>query len=139
MWKLKLLPYIKQSILIVSTLIFCSSVGLAAEEKATAASENTAAVTAPVKLPQWQTPPNVESISFSLSPGGVGFQIWGGPKPDLRLFFEELLPACFERTLEIDQLKGTAALQWILTGPRRSAAGYCRHTERSSSANGKMA
>jgi O-glycosyl hydrolase len=68
-------------------------------------------------LPEWQTPADTEGTAFELGGGQGEFHAWGRDK-DLRIFFDEFLPALFERTLVLDELRPDSELQWIFTGQR---------------------
>jgi hypothetical protein len=68
-----------------------------------------------VPLPDWHAPGDVESTALNLDERSA-VSPWGA-KRQARLYFDELLPACFERTLMIDGLKQTP-VGWIFTGPR---------------------
>ena len=69
-----------------------------------------------VELPTWT----------GAGAGGDGFEFPGAPSPRTkwivpgppRKYFDEWLPALFERTVEIEDLGGNAQLRWIFTGPR---------------------
>ncbi len=66
-------------------------------------------------LPEWRTPDGVESTAFELGAGRGEFQAWGRGR-DLRVFFDEFLPALFERTIVLDEFGPGAELSWIFTG-----------------------
>ena len=66
-------------------------------------------------LPEWRTPDGVEATAFELGAGKGEFQAWGRGR-DLRVFFDELLPALFERTIVLDEFGPGAELSWIFTG-----------------------
>jgi O-glycosyl hydrolase len=66
-------------------------------------------------LPQWQAPGDVQSTPFEIGGGKGEFHAWGRSK-DRRIFFNEFLPALFERTIELDGLGPGGELQWIFTG-----------------------
>jgi len=56
-------------------------------------------------------------IAFRLDPSLIR-ETWGGGK-QARQFFEEQLPACFERTLKFSRWGDAGGrLDWIFTGPR---------------------
>ncbi len=57
----------------------------------------------------------MENIPIQLDEKSV-VSPWGTEKQS-RLYFDELLPACFERTIKIDTLKDTE-VDWIFTGPK---------------------
>lgn len=72
-------------------------------------------------LPDWTAPAaaDVEATPFEIG-GEAKFKVWGwGSGGAHREFFDELLPAVFERTLVLDtcDLAG-GRLEWILTGER---------------------
>lgn len=57
---------------------------------------------------RWQIPLDRASI-----------EVWGRGSERPRVYFEEWMPALFERTLRLDEpLAAGVALEWILTGPR---------------------
>lgn len=66
-------------------------------------------------LPEWQTPADVEATAFELGGGQGEFEAWGRGR-DARVFFDELLPALFERTIELAELRSDSQLLWIFTG-----------------------
>lgn len=69
-----------------------------------------------VELPSWTAPLDCDAVSFHLGQAAPKFKIWGGGV-GARHYFDELLPALFERTLEIETV-GDGALEWIFTGDR---------------------
>jgi O-glycosyl hydrolase len=66
--------------------------------------------------PEWQIPDGVEGTAFELGAGKGEFQAWGRGR-DLRVFFDEFLPALFERTIALEEFGPGAELSWIFTGP----------------------
>jgi O-glycosyl hydrolase len=57
------------------------------------------------------------AVAFRLDPSLIR-ETWGGGK-QARQFFDEQLPACFERTLKISRWgEAGGRLDWIFTGPR---------------------
>jgi O-glycosyl hydrolase len=55
--------------------------------------------------------------SFEFTAATAAYEVWGAGT-QRRAFADELLPACFERTLALDELAADQPLQWIFTGPR---------------------
>lgn len=76
-----------------------------------AAAENTIA-----ELPSWTAPRDCVAVPFQLEQAGPKIKIWGGGA-GARHYFDELLPALFERTLEIETADD-GGLEWIFTGDR---------------------
>jgi hypothetical protein len=68
-------------------------------------------------LPKWQAPSDVQATGFELGGGKGEFRAWGRGR-DNRVFFEELLPAVFERTIELERAESDVDLMWIFTGER---------------------
>ncbi|MBN2313597.1 MAG: hypothetical protein JXM79_06680 [Sedimentisphaerales bacterium] len=68
-------------------------------------------------LPEWQLPANIRQTPFEIGEGKGEFHAWGRGR-DLRVFFDEFLPALFERTIVLDELVPDTKLLWIFTGPR---------------------
>ncbi|MHC4477059.1 MAG: glycoside hydrolase [Planctomycetota bacterium] len=66
-------------------------------------------------LPQWKAPTAVEAIDFELGPGKGEYKAWGRDQ-ERRVFFDEFLPALFERTLVLDRFDPNSELIWIFTG-----------------------
>lgn len=64
---------------------------------------------------QWQAPANVRDTAFELGAGKGEFHAWGQGR-DFRFFFDEFLPALFERTIVLDEFNVESELQWIFTG-----------------------
>ncbi|MGN6554909.1 MAG: hypothetical protein ACTHLW_14475 [Verrucomicrobiota bacterium] len=61
--------------------------------------------------------PLLESVArFELDPSKSRESWGGGSEP--RAFVDELLPACFERTLKLNRWEGNTGFHWVLTGPR---------------------
>ena len=46
------------------------------------------------------------------------FRAWGRGRSESRRFFDERLPALFERTLILDRIEKHPTIRWIFTGPR---------------------
>ncbi len=67
-------------------------------------------------LPEWQLPTDVRVTTFELGEGKGEFHAWGRGR-DLRVFFDEFIPALFERTIVLDELVPGTKLLWIFTGP----------------------
>lgn len=60
----------------------------------------------------------VPLASFQIPDPKGGVDIWLKGRKARPVFFEEWLPACFERTLSFERREpGGAALEWIFTGP----------------------
>jgi O-glycosyl hydrolase len=84
-----------------------------------------------IPLPRWNPPAaaSVERFLFDVSPGNLQEGHWrvaGVP----RRYFDELLPAIFERTLVIDRLQSReSGLDWIFTG---GLGGFTIHADGSS-------
>lgn len=73
----------------------------------------------PIAIPDWQGPAKGNRQPFRIGVDARQVNIWGrGAKPE-RVYFDEFLPALFERTLLLDtlDLQG-GALEWIFTGDR---------------------
>jgi O-glycosyl hydrolase len=68
-------------------------------------------------LPDWQRRADFEDKAFELGEGKGEFHAWGRGR-DFRVFFDEFLPALFERTIVLDEFKPSSELLWIFTGPR---------------------
>jgi hypothetical protein len=68
-------------------------------------------------LPQWKASAAVEAINFELGPGKGEYKAWGRDR-ERRMFFDEFLPALFERTLvlDLDRVDPNNELVWIFTG-----------------------
>ncbi len=56
-----------------------------------------------------------ETIEFELGAGKGEFQSWGRGR-DLRVFFDEFLPALFERTIVLEDIDPNSRLLWTFTG-----------------------
>jgi len=92
---------IKQSIIILITCVLII--------------KTTGTINAKQTLPRWQAPENLKATAFELAPGKGLFEAWGTGK-DYRIFFEEFLPAFFERTIVLEKFQTKGNLQWIFTG-----------------------
>jgi len=68
-------------------------------------------------LPDWQHPANLSATAFELGEGKGEFYAWARGR-DLRIFFDEFLPALFERTIVLDEFNPETELHWIFTGPQ---------------------
>ena len=68
-------------------------------------------------LPDWQRPASLSDTAFELGEGKGEFHAWGRGR-DLRVFFDECLPALFERTIVLDEYTPETELLWIFTGPQ---------------------
>jgi O-glycosyl hydrolase len=64
---------------------------------------------------QWQAPADVRGTTFELGAGESEFYSWGRGR-DFRFFFDEFLPALFERTIVLEEFDAGSELQWIFTG-----------------------
>jgi len=73
-----------------------------------------------IALPtNWRPPAEVQNIAFELGGDKGQFHAWGQGSPDKRVFFDEFLPALFERTLTLEKFElKDGSLEWIFTGPR---------------------
>jgi len=70
-----------------------------------------------VALPDWRPDGASQATPVVMDAEAASYQTWGAGT-QRRWYADELLPACFERTLAIDRLDGKGPLQWIFTGPR---------------------
>lgn len=68
-------------------------------------------------LAAWQRPASVMATPFELGEVAPKFAIWGGGG-GVRHYFDDLLPALFERTLELEKLDAKSELVWMFTGER---------------------
>ena len=72
-------------------------------------------------LPEWHIPANVTGTDFELGADKGEFYSWGRGR-DFRFFFDEFLPALFERTIVLNEFDSSVGavreppLQWIFTG-----------------------
>ncbi|MHC4754694.1 MAG: glycoside hydrolase family 30 beta sandwich domain-containing protein [Planctomycetota bacterium] len=66
-------------------------------------------------LPGWSEPDGVEKTVFELGKGKGQFKAWG-KQTENRFFFNEFLPALFERTLVLKKISPGCKLEWIFTG-----------------------
>jgi O-glycosyl hydrolase len=64
---------------------------------------------------QNRPPADVRKTTFELGAGEGEFYSWGRGR-DYRFFFDEFLPAFFERTIVLDEFDADSELQWIFTG-----------------------
>jgi O-glycosyl hydrolase len=64
---------------------------------------------------QWQAPADVRGTTFELGAGESEFYSWDRGR-DFRFFFDEFLPALFERTIVLEEFDAGSELQWIFTG-----------------------
>ncbi len=79
----------------------------------------TQAIEVPVTLPSWSCPDGWTTVRFRLGGGVAPHQIWGTGKVSSRSYFDEWLPALFERTLVLEELDLQGeTLSWIFTGPQ---------------------
>jgi hypothetical protein len=68
------------------------------------------------QLSQWQRPDDVQAVAFQLGRGKGTYERWGLGR-EHGVFFEEFLPALFERTLVLNsEVDNIVALAWIFTG-----------------------
>jgi hypothetical protein len=65
---------------------------------------------------------------FELSPATAPYLVWGAGT-QRRAFADELLPACFERTLALDEFSAAQPLRWVFTGPRAGITVFIRTNE----------
>lgn len=79
---------------------------------------------APLPKGEWSEPESgYIQEAFILNEGGPERAGWGGYSPytlNERRYFNEFLPALFERTLVIDSLADTRGFKWIFTSTRTS-------------------
>jgi len=66
--------------------------------------------------------------AVQLDPGTAAYEVWGAGQ-QRRAFADELLPACFERTLEIEEFSAEEPLRWVFTGPRAGVTVFIRTNE----------
>ena len=72
-----------------------------------------------IALPVWERSGAVEGQSFGLNAAAPKVQIWGRRAESPRAFFDEFLPALFERTLVLEGVDlGDGALEWVFNGER---------------------
>ncbi|MBN1421858.1 MAG: hypothetical protein JXP34_23995 [Planctomycetes bacterium] len=68
-----------------------------------------------IDLPEWSPPAGAEGQTFALGTGEV--RVWGRGREAPRAYFDEFLPALFERTLAFEDLDlAGGAIEWIFTG-----------------------
>ncbi|UCG47006.1 MAG: hypothetical protein JSU94_16085 [Phycisphaerales bacterium] len=67
-------------------------------------------------LPQLQRPDGLSRTVFELGGEKGAYERWGLGK-EHGVFFEEFLPALFERTLVLNEADSATELAWIFTGP----------------------
>ncbi|UCD27692.1 MAG: hypothetical protein JSV03_11340 [Planctomycetota bacterium] len=74
----------------------------------------------PLKPSAWQPSAHPQEISFSIGSKFMKYRISKHGDKAARLYFDEFVPALFERTLMFDeiQLQDDEALEWIFTGDR---------------------
>jgi hypothetical protein len=64
------------------------------------------------------------AVTFRFDPAMEKIAVWGRGAELPRVYFEEWLPALFERTLVFERFEpGEAALEWIFTGERAGRMG----------------
>lgn len=73
-----------------------------------------------VDLASWKEPEKLApGQTFAMDPDQRTVEVWGRGNEPPRIYFDEFLPALFERTLTLNTCElGDAALEWIFTGPR---------------------
>ena len=72
-----------------------------------------------VELPAWEMSSAVDGQPFDLDAGAPKVQIWGRRAEPPRAFFDEFLPALFDRTLVLQEVDlGDGALEWVFNGER---------------------
>lgn len=73
-----------------------------------------------IKLPDWQRPLDVRQTTFELGDGKGYFKSWGVHRPQktYQFYFDEFLPALFERTLAFEKFEPDSGLEWMFTGQR---------------------
>ena len=75
----------------------------------------------PLPKGAWSEPVGGYSVdSFSLGAGETHRGGWGGYSPNERRYFDEFLPALFERTLVVNAPSIKRGFRWIFTGERAS-------------------
>ncbi len=73
-----------------------------------------------IELPQWHRPDDTQSVPFELGDGAGRFHPWGEDRTQQTYnhYFDEFLPALFERTIVFETFKPGQTLEWIFTGDR---------------------
>jgi len=66
-------------------------------------------------LAGWSESRGVEKTAFELGNGKGQVKAWGR-KTEYRFYFDEFLPALFERTVELEKFDAGCKLRWIFTG-----------------------
>jgi O-glycosyl hydrolase len=74
-----------------------------------------------------QTVSSETLAQFRLDPSKSRESWGGGSEP--RAFVDELLPACFERTLKVNRWEGKTGFHWVFTGPRAGIVVRVSETE----------
>jgi hypothetical protein len=78
-----------------------------------------AAPPAPLPKGTWTEPAEGFAVdAFTLGAGETHSGGWGGYSPNERRYFDEFLPALFERTLVVNAPANKRGFQWIFTGER---------------------
>ena len=78
-----------------------------------------APVPAPLPKGAWVEPTEGFAVdTFTLGDGETHKGGWGGYSPNERRYFDEFLPALFERTLVVNAPSNKRALRWVFTGER---------------------
>jgi len=84
---------------------------------AASAQSNAPSTAADVKLPDWTAPADEVATPFAVPPNGEKIKVWGRGNEPARFYAGELLPAVFERTLELETFApGKGRLEWLFTG-----------------------
>src|ERR1035437_1281474 len=71
-----------------------------------------------IKLSEWKEPAGMHSTVLSLGLGETDRRGFGNYSPNERIFFDEVLPSFFKRTIVLDSLSGDRGIKWIFSGPR---------------------
>ncbi len=73
----------------------------------------------PIELPTWEAPADYQRIPFQIGSRFKEARIWIRGVECARHYFDEFLPAVFDRGLLIDEMDlAGGELEWIFTGPR---------------------
>ncbi len=73
----------------------------------------------PIELPAWETPANNQRAPFQVGSRFKEARIWIRGVECARHYFDEFLPAVFDRCLLLDEMDlAGGELEWIFTGPR---------------------
>src|ERR1035437_1744087 len=71
-----------------------------------------------IKLSEWKEPAGMHSTVLSLGLGETDRRGFGNYSPNERIFFDEVLPSFFKRTIVLDSLSDDRGIKWIFSGPR---------------------